>query len=472
MINQHEEPRLGNSLIFVALLALALRIPMINGGLWFDEIRMLTEFGRLPLGELLTTYGSDNNHPLYTLLAWVSTHIFGEQAWALRLPALIFGILSLFALAQLAALLTDRKSALFITFLAAISYHHIWFSDNARGYTALLFFTLAGTHELICLLDDRGRVRLLTYALSMALATWVHTTAIFVALAHFFVIWFMSGRARPRGMLGLIMAGIFSLILHAPILGEMVTFLTTDRGFKAVSSSWSNPIWTVVEALRTFGIAPWLAAVVCGIGFFFLALSIRELHRIDRRLPWLFLLPGVLGTLAMVAMNRNIWPRFYFNLLGFLLIMAVITWRSMATWIEGRFPQIPFVFLGGAALMVIASLAILPPALTTPKQDYEGAANFLDQKQAEGATIISLGLASKPLQNFLNRPYSFVTTIEELNSLLAKQKTTFAVNTLPTFLESRSPKVAQALKEKFTLIKTFPGTVGGGALKIYQLQTP
>jgi uncharacterized membrane protein len=39
----------------------------------------------------------------------------------------------------------------------AVSYHHIFFSQNARGYSAALFFALATSGLLIrALWDDRG----------------------------------------------------------------------------------------------------------------------------------------------------------------------------------------------------------------------------------------------------------------------------------------------------------------------------
>lgn len=443
---------------------------MLSEGLWFDEIRLITEFTRLPLGELLSTYGSDNNHPLYTVLAWFSTTAFGESIWALRLPALVFGMLSLVALAKLATLVLGRKKAVLITMLAAISYHHIWFSNNARGYTALLFFTLTATHELICLLDDRGRERLLTYSLSLALATWVHTTGVFIGMAHLVVVLFMSGRSRPRGILGLMMATFFSLCLHAPILGDMIAFLGGDDGFQRVTSSWTNPLWTINEALRTFGIAPWLGLVAGAIACFFTVIGLKKLSRIDRRLPYLFFLPAVFGTLTMLLLERNIWPRFYFNLLGFFLIVGILCIDFCVEIVDRLLHRPRLTYALAISTVCLAFLFILPPALVTPKQNYPAAAEYLDKRQSEGAKVITVGLAVKPYEAYYKKPYEGVDQVGRLQEIMSSSKEVYAVDTLSTYLRSRTPDLAAMLDDRFEVVSTFPGTVGGGELTIYRFK--
>ena len=62
----------------------------------------LVEFVRLPVREIVTTYTSLNNHVLYSLLAHASVGLFGESAWTLRLPAVLFGIASIWLLWWLA----------------------------------------------------------------------------------------------------------------------------------------------------------------------------------------------------------------------------------------------------------------------------------------------------------------------------------------------------------------------------------
>ena len=139
----------GWALAAILLLALIARIIGLNAGLWYDEIFTLTHYVRAPLGQVLSDFSSLNNHMFYSLQAKAAVPMLGESAWTLRLPAMLFGLASLAALWAIARGPSGRLPTLFALLLLAISYHHVWFSQNARGYTGLLFWTSLATLFLI-----------------------------------------------------------------------------------------------------------------------------------------------------------------------------------------------------------------------------------------------------------------------------------------------------------------------------------
>ena len=252
-------------LAIVTIVGAALRVHGLNGGLWFDEIWLLVDLVRLPAGELLTTYGSDNNHPLYTWSAWFSVHAFGEHAWALRLPSFVFGTASIPALWFLGRRVTSRNEALVACALLALSYHGVWFSQNARGYAALLFFSITSTTLLLRVLDGEKRAWV-GYALLLALATWTHQTAVFLAATHFLV---GLARAETRGAAwrAMLLAPAVSLLLHAPILAEMIAFLKPGAGHEIVASEWTSPLWMIRAAASSFGLPAGVAYGAAAAGF-------------------------------------------------------------------------------------------------------------------------------------------------------------------------------------------------------------
>src|SRR5438067_801062 len=126
----------------LTLLALALRVWRLDSCLWLDEILTMVYFARPPAGEIISSFPNQNQHMLYSLLAHFSIRWFGESAWALRLPAVLFGAATVPALFLAGRRMLGTKVALFSCALLTVSYHHIWFSQNARGYTGLVFFTL------------------------------------------------------------------------------------------------------------------------------------------------------------------------------------------------------------------------------------------------------------------------------------------------------------------------------------------
>ncbi|MDA7964143.1 glycosyltransferase family 39 protein, partial [Ruegeria sp.] len=169
----------GLALGAILVLGLILRVANLDSALWYDEITTLTRYVRLPLAELLTTYDSLNNHVFFSLQGKASVVLFGESAWALRLPAVLWGVASLWALWLLARRVVSTPEALMATALMAVSYHHIWFSQNARGYTGLLFF---GLIALVLLVEGMRKPRWglwLGFGLTFACAMYTHLSAAF-----------------------------------------------------------------------------------------------------------------------------------------------------------------------------------------------------------------------------------------------------------------------------------------------------
>jgi len=77
------------------LLAFGLRLTRLGQqSLWYDEgiTWLLTQ--KSP-AELAQWTAADIQPPLYYLLAWGWTHLFGTREWALRLPSAIFNLLTL-----------------------------------------------------------------------------------------------------------------------------------------------------------------------------------------------------------------------------------------------------------------------------------------------------------------------------------------------------------------------------------------
>ena len=100
-------------------IALVLRIIGLNEGLWYDEIATLVHHVRLPAREIIGHYNL-NNHILYSLLAHFSIGWFGESAWSIRLPAVVFGVVTIPAAYYLGRQLASRYEAFLATAFSKI----------------------------------------------------------------------------------------------------------------------------------------------------------------------------------------------------------------------------------------------------------------------------------------------------------------------------------------------------------------
>lgn len=210
----------------LVVVATVLRLLALNQQLWFDEILTLIESARAPVLRIVTQYGGQNQHMLYSILAHTSIRLFGEQPWALRLPAVFFGVASVPALYSLGRLVTTNREALFASALMTVNYQHVWFSQNARGYTGMVFWTLLASIFFIRCASNGKRQDWVLYGIASALGIYTHLMMACVVAAHAVLyIWMLVSRAKsPRPfpgsflvpVYGFVLCGALSLFLYAP----------------------------------------------------------------------------------------------------------------------------------------------------------------------------------------------------------------------------------------------------------------
>jgi hypothetical protein len=87
-------------------------------------------------------YPIPNNHVLHTLLAKLSTHIWGAHPESIRLPALLAGIASIPLVFCLCRELLRGPSGLFAAASIAVFPYLVLYSTNARGYSIIVFLSL------------------------------------------------------------------------------------------------------------------------------------------------------------------------------------------------------------------------------------------------------------------------------------------------------------------------------------------
>lgn len=469
--------------LLLALLvpALSFRLIALESGLWLDEIAMLIDFVRKPLGEVLRAYPSDNQHPLYTLCAWVSARLLGEEAWTIRLPAVLCGVLSVAAVFALGCRLTSRAEAFLAAALLAVSYHHVWFSQNARGYTALLWFSVLSCHSFLAGMQEGSRRAWLLQGISLALATFTHTTAVLLGISQALVYlwWRCSSREPRRGRarllapaLGIVLGGLLSLALHALMLPQMLGFYGGEgQGF--IEAEWTRPLWMVAETARNLGSNAVLgAAVLVGALLVFLA-GFRSYWREQREMAGLFVLPGLLGAVLLIALGRNLWPRFFFFLAGFGALLVVRGVNEVASrLIPQRLRAAPSAARWGFALwglLVMSLILLLPRTYAIPKQDYAGARRHVESLVRPGEVVMTAGLATFPYQAYYGGGFLAVETVEDVKQVLATAPGAYLIYTLPIFLQSRSPDLWSYLEQHGREVGRFRGSVGNGDVVILRL---
>lgn len=122
--------------------------------LWFDEVCSIYK-----ARDLITYLAVDMTPPLYYVFLSFWTHIFGDSAFQARLISVIFGTASIVLLYKLGKLLFKNKEVgLASALILAISPIHLWYSQEARGYTFAVFAVMLTAYFFIQAVEEKKKI--------------------------------------------------------------------------------------------------------------------------------------------------------------------------------------------------------------------------------------------------------------------------------------------------------------------------
>lgn len=460
--------------ILVALLALAavLRLRALGQGLSFDEIDTLVHYARRPLAQIATTFDSQNQHLLYSLCARVAVLVFDDEAFAVRLPAVVFGVASIWALFHFARLVTGEREATAACALLTVSYHHLWFSQNARGYTGLLFFTLLGSASFLEMLrarEPRGLAQPITYGVCMALGALTHATAVISVVAHF-AIWLAlvvrprsraAGANRWQPFWGFAFAASITFTLYAWVLPQFVeTLLAPTLPGKA--TEWKDPLWLARELLDGLARGVPGGMPLIGIGAVLALVGVVSYARQGLAVLATFLLGAALMAGALIATHHNLWPRMFFFVAGFAVLIALRgVAESVRFLVRKRSSTRARAWTTAAFVLACVASAASLRFVWAPKQDFEGALAFLEAEQREGDAVVTVGMTTLPYTELYGKNWPAVDNADALASLEALHRRTWIVYTTPTHMQAAFPDVWKRVRESYREAGVFWGTLAG-----------
>lgn len=482
-----EKNQTGNTiwiaLIILTFIALGLRLWNLNSDLWVDEVLTLLDFVRPPFGDILTSFPSQNQHLLYSILAHTSLGIFGESAWALRLPAVLFGVASVPALFFLCRKILGSTTAILAATLLTVSYHHIWFSQNARGYSGLLFFTLLATWFWFEALEKNSWFWWLLYAAAIVFGMWIHLTMAFVVAAHTLVHLILPAAPKLSGDAGNLperRTGIKPFVawflsvtitfqLYALALPE---FLRVGLHEESKNSEWTNPLWVLTETLQNLSIG-FAGIAVVFIGAAFVVFGWLSLFKTNRRAALTMILPPIFAGSLILGLGHNLFPRFFFFAMGFGLIIVVhgaielprFLLKNISAEIPNLKSQVPNRIGVALVLMIIAaSIITVPRNYALPKQDFSGAKNYVENNRLPDEEIVAVNIAGEMYSKYFAPRWSTAKTLSDLANIESRNEKVWLIYTLAPEIKAFRPEVWTAIQRDYQTVKVFPGTLNGGEI--------
>ena len=317
----------------ILLIALILRLVLINQSLWLDEsIEALALMGRM--GPLLQYALADFQPPLYHFIGYFFTQLFGYSEIALRLPSLLSGLFTVYFVIKLGELLGGKKLGIVAGLLAATNPLLIYYSQEGRTYAMTAFFVTASFYYFIELLKEKSTLSTtIYYLLSTTAFLWTSYLSWFVLLSQgIYVLW-----KKRSDLLGVQALSALTLIFWLPSLISSLgighsTLLTTPEWGRVVGGlSWKSlPLtWVKFVLGRISFDNKLLYAVLVGcLGLTHLfVLRLVRFKRYPLLLTWL-ILPVLLGLSVSIFLPVYAYFRVLFVLPAYLLLLALALVRQ------------------------------------------------------------------------------------------------------------------------------------------------
>lgn len=481
------------SIVAAAIVAgLALRIYKLDQDLWLDEIGPVVDYMKLGTAQILGSYLRPNNHFLNTILMKVSVQAFGEHEWSVRIPAMIAGVLCIPATYILGRTALTRAASAGAAIVMALSYHHIFFSQNARGYTSYILFALLSTALLIEWLR-RGRTYLwVLYVAAAVLGAASLLIMGFVIAAHVAICIAVALRLSRAGkpvapfvtpMLTVFaVTGFISLQIYAAALPEALVVLNSAydgpaTGFAAFSPEFFS------EMLRGVGAA--FSSPAVAIAFLAIAATgFAALFVLRWPLALALFLPPFLTAISLAARGETFSPRFFLLLLPLAILSAAAAVQLMAGNALGRGMLAPrvasSVVLGCLIILGMAAGRSLPYYYRTPKQPYRRALAIVGSRNQRGRIVV-VANAGAGFRYYSSRAplldperLVYAKDLAGFDSL-TRVDTVGPPQVLTTFaraLRIELPAVSKRLSSEWVADTTLAATVGDAEITIWSKRQP
>lgn len=431
------------ALFGIAVLALAIRFGTLSEqSFWLDEAYTV-HLVRLPFGAMLREIPrSESTPPLYYVVAWTWTHVFGSGELPLRSLSALAGTATVFVSSLIAGRLAGRRAAVVAGALVAMSPLMVWFSQEARAYALASLLAALSVFCVIAYADTDRVAWLRGWAACAALGVLTHYFVVFVVLpAVIWLSWSQRGRRAVRIAVAVVVAVMIALIPlalaqrgtgHADYIahGDLVTrILQVPKQFLIGYASPGQLITTSAA----------VALLIIGVGGSVLRGRVR-LHTSTR----LVLAAGVSGAVVPMILallgadfldTRNVLPA----LAPLTAVIAVGFAGADGPTEPGARPMSsiraspPWRLLLGGALAAVGAIVVLlvDTHAAYQRTDWRGASQALGTAAGRRAIVVSrempsflcrlIGRACSPSVNLRRLPKSMWSTSKRRGPAAARQ---------------------------------------------------
>ena len=342
--------------------------------LWIDE-GFTWLISAQPVPALWRMSGAQGGHLFgYYLVLHFATSWFGDSPVVLRMPSVLAGAATVplvYALASRMAL--KRLAGVFAAGLFAVSLPLVFWQQNARDYSFVVFLAVATTLLLVQAVQTGRAWRLVAWGILSALAFYTHPELAYLTPVHVvaFLVWARS-RAQRWAMVGVTaaaVAGSIPVLLNAlnnPNYSTSINPAPNWRTTREIVTFLASGAGSPVPYRKPETALVYVTAAICAIGLGLLLGDLVRHRRADTTFgPALALAWLVAPLLISWGVSETGRSTFLDRYLILSLPAAAIV---MALALARARPRVLGYF--GVLYLLIFRFAVIPPAYGVPLEDW------------------------------------------------------------------------------------------------------
>ena len=291
----------------ILLAGFLLRVCGISSKSFFaDEVFMV----RMAQTHFSSIFAIDAPHgPLHFYILHFWSKIFGFSEFWMRLPSVLFGVLTCYLIYKIAIELTDKRTAMIAAMIAALSPFLILYDQTARWYSLFALTSTASVYFFISCMKNPGIGSFFMFFISTLALLYTETIAVFViafealSAVVYFRKWTLQLTAISSALVLLYIPWILALI---PSFHRVIPENFVERGvaggvvYKAIYLFYS---FTVGQTISPFNVA--VSVPAAGLFFLLALFGIIKAWQNNRRTA-IFLLLFLAVALAQIFTQVNL----------------------------------------------------------------------------------------------------------------------------------------------------------------------
>jgi len=391
--------------------------------LWLDEA-VTYETSLKSFSEIWTIIATgDFNPPLFYWIEHVIL-LFGTNEIVLRIIPVVLGVLTIPLFYLIGKELLDRNVGILAAALLAFSSFHIFYSQEARAYSAMLFFASLSIFFFLKAIQENDIKNWILFGVFSAVAFWLHFYVIVLIaslLIYTIIIQLPRYRENLKAIKPVAIGGITFIILSLPLI-----ILAIQRFASRTESAPTfgvQGIAIIVETFRqmsTFGDLGFFVLVV------FFIIGLVQIFLIDKKKGFLFVTILLFTFLIsyILSYKMPMMPRHLIFLLIIFFMGIALSYRAFFS----LFRHHGIVYILMAIFIIINIPALANYYSGYSKEDWRGFSLNMQKMTQDGDKLVLVpSYMAIPLNyyysNSTDKTFEYgASTVQDLKNISAQRK--------------------------------------------------